>query len=86
MLTLDSQLFRELGNRLAACCTLFFTKRQLSSLALPRRCAASLRLAGKDLLKLAVSDRPVEDHEKNRVTCRQVGDLPRIGVAKPDTR
>ena len=57
-------------------------------MALPVRCAASLRLAGADLLLLRVSDRSsaVTDRSFLGKAYRQVKDLPHIGVAEPSQR
>jgi hypothetical protein len=53
------------------------------AMALPLRCAASLRLAGKLFKFLRVSDPAVLDRLGFRASQRQVEDLPRIGAAEP---
>jgi hypothetical protein len=57
-------------------------------MALPRRCAASLRLAGQRPFPPQVSDLPLRSQTANpfRANIRQVADLPRIGVAEPSLR
>src|SRR5262249_47277716 len=53
-------------------------------LALPRRCAASLRFAGNCLPIAAVSDRTRTVGDRAQIAhVRQVTDLPPGGVAKP---
>src|SRR5262249_36333641 len=60
--------------------------RTLFAMALPLRCAASLRLAVSRLsLLLRVSDPiAVIDRRILESNLRQVADLPRIGVAEPE--